>query len=271
MLLATVLSAALVASPQAVDAFAAQHRLPVAVAHRGSLSRGAAPLSSPLFFATVAAGESVAAADGARTTAAAAVAMPDENESDSETESPAAATVREYFACWNRRDMAGAVSSLFAGECTYEETLYAGAFAGNAAVRAHLVRVAAAVPGSFRFVVGEIADGGAADSGGAIGVQWHVEAGESGKPLPFTRGSSVYRYVGQDGGGGPSRIVPGFDVPEPAVKSGGASLALLSLVSKLLAGGQLGRARLATAGAWGLYVWGLFLSDQLPLPPLLQP
>ena len=125
--------------------------------------------------------------------------------------------------------------------------------------------------GSFRFVVDEIAVGGAADGGGAIGVQWHVEAGESGEPLPFTRGSSVYRCVGQDGGSGPSRIVPGFDMPEPVVKSGGASLALLSLVSKLLAGGQLGRARLATAGAWGLYVWGLFLSDQLPMPPLLQP
>jgi hypothetical protein len=49
--------------------------------------------------------------------------------------------------------------------------------------------VADALPDSFTFVVDDIADGG-----DTVGVQWHVES--QGKPLPFTRGSSMYKVDG---------------------------------------------------------------------------
>ena len=60
----------------------------------------------------------------------------------------------------------------------------------------------------------------------SIGVKWHVE--NNGTPLPFTRGVSFYTF-NADG-----QICSGFDLVEPSLKPGSASLALLSLVSKVL-------------------------------------
>lgn len=121
--------------------------------------------------------------------------------------------VRRYFELWNERKMDEAIS-LFTEDCSYEDTLYPEVFAGKDQLRRHLLRVADALPDSFAFCVDTISDGG--DS---IGVQWHVE--NAGSPLPFTRGSSMYRLD-------PTRtkIAYGFDVPEPTVKSGSFSLAV---------------------------------------------
>lgn len=117
----------------------------------------------------------------------------------------------------------GCAVDMFDEECTYEDTQYAGAFSGKEALRAHLLKVADALPPTFRFCLDEVADGGE-----FIGVQWHVE--NDGQPLPFTRGCSMYRA---DATG---KLLSGFDVPEPApVKPGSASLSILSFASKLIA------------------------------------
>lgn len=132
-------------------------------------------------------------------------------------------SVRKYFEAWNERDMATACDQ-FVEECSYEDTQYAGAFTGKAALKDHLYKVADALPPSFSFVVDQISDGG-----DMVGVQWHVE--NEGQPLPFTRGCSMYKADPSTG-----KIVSGFDVPEPApFKPGSSSLAVLSLASKLIA------------------------------------
>ena len=166
------------------------------------------------------------------------------------TEGAAASAVRAYFEAWNRRDMEAAVA-LWTEDCEYEDTQYAGAFEGKPALRAHLLKVAAALPESFAFVVDDVADGGP-----TVGVRWHVEAG--GKPLPFTRGASVYKADAASG-----LLRSGFDVPEPApLKPGGAGLALLSLASKLIAEPL----RALPLACFALYCQQLFLAEGQLLP-----
>uniref|UniRef100_A0A7S0Q831 SnoaL-like domain-containing protein n=1 Tax=Coccolithus braarudii TaxID=221442 RepID=A0A7S0Q831_9EUKA len=128
--------------------------------------------------------------------------------------------VRTFFYCWNQRDM-HAAAALFSEDVVYEDTLYPERFVGKEQLCYHLNRVADAVPASFRFKVDMLS--GSAES---VGAQWHVELAD-GTQLPFTRGCSMYKFneAGQ--------ITSGFDVPEPTLKSGSVSLALLSLVSKL--------------------------------------
>ena len=92
------------------------------------------------------------------------------------------------------------------------------------ALRAHLLRVADAVPDSFEFVVDDMSSG--PPDAESIGVKWHVES--NGSPLPFTRGCSFYKFNAA------GEICSGFDLVEPAAKPGDASLALLSLASKVL-------------------------------------
>jgi len=170
-------------------------------------------------------------------------------------EGPAASSVRKYFDAWNQRDMETACNC-FAGDCRYEDTQYAGAFVGKAALKQHLIRVADALPPSFAFCIDDIAD-----AGETVGVQWHVE--NDGQPLPFTRGCSMYRADPSTG-----LLVSGFDVPEPApFKPGSASLSLLSLASKLLAEPL----RAVPLVLWGLYVWIVFFSNGiLPGPDATQ-
>lgn len=85
-----------------------------------------------------------------------------------------AAVVRQYFELWNERRMSEAVE-LFSEDCSYEDTLYSGAFEGRDALRKHLFRVAESLPDSFSFMVDVVSDGG----DGNVGVQWHVESGTS--------------------------------------------------------------------------------------------
>ena len=107
-------------------------------------------------------------------------------------------------------------TSLFSDDCVYEDTLYPETFNGKDEVKFHLERVAKALPDNFRFCVDEISDVASGSFPAIVGVKWHVEA--DGKPLPFTRGSSVYK-ISKEG-----KIIEGFDVPEPVVKSGNFSL-----------------------------------------------
>jgi ketosteroid isomerase-like protein len=144
-------------------------------------------------------------------------------------EGPAVVAVKKYFDAWNRRDMEAACA-VFDDSCRYEDTQYAGAFEGKAALEAHLFRVAEALPPSFEFCIDEVVDGGE-----SVGVQWHVENVDAdsgvGTPLPFTRGCSIYKVSPRSG-----KLTSGFDVPEPApFKPGSASLTLLSIASKVIA------------------------------------
>ena len=54
--------------------------------------------------------------------------------------------------------MEAAVSEFDEAAC-YEDTQYAGAFQGKARIRAHLDRVADALPPTFEFCIDELADG----------------------------------------------------------------------------------------------------------------
>ena len=168
-----------------------------------------------------------------------------------------AAIVESYFSCWNKRDMDGA-SSLFSEDCIYEDTLYPGTFQGTEEVRFHLERVANALPENFQFCVDEISDVATDSFPAVVGVQWHVEA--DGKPLPFTRGSSVYT-VSKEG-----KIVKGFDVPEPVLKSGNISLKILETASNIITE----PIRIIPISAWVIYCYFLFLSDQTPGVNALQ-
>ena len=169
-------------------------------------------------------------------------------------EGAAAARIRAYFAAWNDRDMDAACAQ-FAEDCEYDDTQYNSAFTGKAALKAHLFKVADALPPSFAFVIDEVAD-----AGDTVGVQWHVE--NDGKPLPFTRGCSMYK-ADADG-----LLVSGFDVPEPApLKPGSASLLLLGLASKLIAE----PVRALPLATWGAYCAIVFFSNGiLPGPDATQ-
>lgn len=130
----------------------------------------------------------------------------------------------EFFECWNRRDMEAAVL-LFSEDVVYEDTVYPEVFEGRDALRFHLLRVADAVPDSFRFVIDDLSSGSAEAT--AVGARWHVELAD-GTALPFTRGCSFYKFNDQ------GLINSGFDCVEPSLKPGSASLALLSVASRVL-------------------------------------
>ena len=172
----------------------------------------------------------------------------------SAAEGPAASAIRRYFGAWNKRDMATAVAQ-FAEECEYDDTQYSDAFSGKPALEAHLNKVADALPPTFQFCIDEVAD-----AGDTCGVQWHVE--NDGKPLPFTRGCSMYKT---DASG---LIVSGFDVPEPApLKPGSSGLLVLGLASKIIKE----PVRALPLVAWGLYCFVLFFSNGiLPGPDATQ-
>jgi hypothetical protein len=167
--------------------------------------------------------------------------------------------VRRYFELWNERSMEEA-TSLFSANAIYEDTLYPERFEGQSDIKFHLVRVAEALPRSFKFVVDEITPATAsAESVAVVGVQWHVEAQE-GKKLPFTRGSSIYKIDTY------GKICYGFDVPEPTIKSGSFSLAILRQASNFIESPT----KVIPAVAWLFYCWFLFISDAAPGPNALQ-
>lgn len=166
----------------------------------------------------------------------------------------AVSQVKKYFEYWNMRQMQNAVD-LFTEDCEYEDTLYSGSFAGKEALKKHLFRCADALPDSFAFVVDEISEGG----NNVVGLKWHVES--NGKPLPFTRGCSVYTIDEMSG-----LIKSGFDVPEPTIKSGSFSLAILNVVGKLLDS----PIKAVPLAGFLFYCWFVFLSTVAPGPNALS-
>lgn len=156
--------------------------------------------------------------------------------------------VRNFFACWNKRDMEGAIAC-FDDSCEYEDTLFPKVFQGKEELRGHLLSVAASLPTSFSFVLDDVS---CDDSRGAVGVRWHVESDD--KPLPFARGCSMYTVTPGN------KIVKGFDVPEPVAKTGALSLALLRSASGLIEDPR----RAVPLAAWVLYCYFLFFSEATP-------
>ena len=164
------------------------------------------------------------------------------------------AVVEDYFNFWNLRDMTSAIE-LFDVDCTYEDTLYPGVFQGQATLKNHLFSVADSLPGSFRFCLDVVSE----DDNGNIGVQWHVENDD--KPLPFTRGCSMYKVDLKT-----LKITSGFDVPEPVAKSGAFSLFILKSASGFIDEPR----KLIPFASWVFYCWFLFLSTVAPGPNALQ-
>ena len=162
--------------------------------------------------------------------------------------------VEDYFNYWNERDMTSAIE-LFDVDCVYEDTLYPGVFQGKATLKNHLFSVAASLPVSFKFCLDVISE----DIDGNVGVQWHVENDD--KPLPFTRGCSMYKVNPNT-----MKIISGFDVPEPVAKSGAFSLFILKSASGFIEEPR----KLIPFGAWVFYCWFLFISTVAPGPNALQ-
>ena len=162
--------------------------------------------------------------------------------------------VEDYFNYWNERDMTSAIE-LFDENCVYEDTLYPNVFQGKATLQNHLFSVAASLPVSFKFCLDLVSE----DVDGNIGVQWHVE--NDNKPLPFTRGCSMYKVNLKT-----MKITYGFDVPEPVAKSGAFSLFILKSASGFIEEPR----KLIPFGAWIFYCWFLFISTVAPGPNALQ-
>ncbi|GMH58228.1 hypothetical protein TrST_g4539 [Triparma strigata] len=178
----------------------------------------------------------------------------DSHELDLSTADAAAQVVKSYFAYWNVRDMSSA-TSLFAPDCSYEDTQYSTPFVGRPALKSHLLKVASALPPTFTFVVDDISSSPSPNSKSltSVGVQWHVE--NSGSPLPFTRGCSMYTVNSSN------KISSGFDVPEPApIKQGNVGLTLLSFASKIINK----PARTLPLILTGLYTYVVFFSPYIP-------
>mmetsp|Transcript_17321 Transcript_17321/g.25911 ORF Transcript_17321/g.25911 Transcript_17321/m.25911 type:complete len:626 (+) Transcript_17321:46-1923(+) len=150
-------------------------------------------------------------------------------------------SVEQYFAAWNRRDMEAAVSN-FSDDCQMRDSQYEGAFSGKDEFKSHLLRVKDCLPGSFNFVVDDIA---VASEG--VGVSWHVE--NSDDPLAFTRGASFYKTDSRSG-----LIISGFEIPEKAPPKLGA---FNTIASKF----QAEPIRYIPAVMWVAYMYILFFSD----------
>jgi hypothetical protein len=149
--------------------------------------------------------------------------------------------VRRYFDAWNRRDVAYA-SSLFAEDCVVRDLQYDESFAGREQFAKHLARVADCLPGTFRFVVDDVAS--TPHGAGAI---WHVESG--GSPLPFTRGCSFYSIDRSTG-----LIKYGYEIPEKSPPKLGY---LRTLASRF----DAEPVRIVPAMLWVAYMYVLFFSD----------
>ena len=153
--------------------------------------------------------------------------------------------VERYFESWNRRDMTEAVS-LFTNDCNMRDLQYDSEFTGRAEFERHLLRVKDCLPGSFDFVVDDVAL-----SPTKAGVVWHVE--NDGSPLAFTRGCSFYTI---DEGSG--LIESGFEIPEKAPpKMGWLNSAKAKFVAEPV--------RFIPIVIWVAYMFELFIADG-PLP-----
>ena len=143
--------------------------------------------------------------------------------------------IEEYFDAWNRRDMEAAMAC-FVDDCRYqtEDPVFVDAFSGKAALRAHLDKNAASLPGSARIVLDDLAID---DTNGKIGTTWHLQIMEendeitngSSLLLPTLRGCSMYTTDPTTG-----LLVTGYDVTEALAKLPRASTVWLAGPAKWL-------------------------------------
>lgn len=130
--------------------------------------------------------------------------------------------IEEYFDAWNRRDMEAALAC-FVDDCRYqtEDPVFVDAFCGKAALRAHLEKNAASLPGSARIILDDLAID---DTDGKIGTTWHLQIMEENvKLLPTLRGCSMYTTDPTTG-----LLVTGYDVTEAPAKLPQASTVWLA-------------------------------------------
>ena len=152
-------------------------------------------------------------------------------------------SVEKYFDAWNRRDMASAISC-FSDNVKLLDTQYPSAFKSKSELEKHLLNVADCLPGTFEFVVDDIAD-----DGENVGVRWHVESNK--QELAFTRGCSFYTLDRSTG-----LIQTGIEIPErapPKPKPGPVNTITRKFVDEPV--------RFVPAAVWLAYMYIVFFSD----------
>jgi SnoaL-like domain len=160
-----------------------------------------------------------------------------------------------YFQAWNRRNMSEAIQ-LFAANVTYDDTAFPTPFQGKEKLRQHLELCASIFPPQLTFEVDEVIVATHTASGPSqytwIMTLWHTANND--KPLPYTRGCSLYEISNSDG-----LIVSGLDFVEPngPVKPGDARLPV-SVLQNLMDREPVRWIPLAT---WAAYMYVVFFSD----------
>ena len=117
----------------------------------------------------------------------------------------------------------------------YNDTVFPSPFKGRPAVLGHFKRTFEALGPAVKFCVDAVA---AAPDGLSAGVKWHCEL-DDGTPLPNSRGVSFYEFEA-----GTGLVLAARDCVEPALKPGGAALALLrAVLPAVRAAGRAERAK----------------------------
>jgi SnoaL-like domain len=160
-----------------------------------------------------------------------------------------------YFQAWNRRNMSEAIL-LFADNVTYDDTAFPTPFQGKEKLRQHLELCASIFPPQLTFEVDEVIvathTATSPSENSCIVALWHTANND--KPLPYTRGCSLYEISNSDG-----LIVGGLDFVEPngPVKAGDARLPV-SVLQNLLDREPI---RWIPLAMWAAYMYVVFISD----------
>ena len=127
----------------------------------------------------------------------------------------------------------------FVEDCVYEteDPVFVDVFKGKEALRAHLLKNAAALPKACKIVLDDLATD---DARGTVGVKWHLEA--NGIPIPNLRGCSMYTMEKKEKNGNDTTndddddnnnlglLKIGFDVTEAPVKIPEAAQGVLASI-----------------------------------------
>jgi SnoaL-like domain len=166
---------------------------------------------------------------------------------------PGANAAELYFQAWNRRNMTEAMQ-LFAANVTYDDTAFPTPFEGKEKLRQHLELCASIFPPQLTFEVDDVivAPNRGGNGRSTIVALWHTANND--KPLPYTRGCSLYEISDTDG-----LIVSGLDFVEPSgpIKPGDARLPV-SVLRNLL---DREPVRWIPVAMWAKYMYVVFFSD----------
>lgn len=114
---------------------------------------------------------------------------------------------------------------LFIDSAVYHDTFYPAPFIGRTAIAGHLRTMQSVIPPGLTFVLDDLAP-----AEYRVGARWHVET-RAGRPVPFSRGASMYSLVEEHG---ELRISEVWDFIETPFKAPGLLLPVLSFVAWLL-------------------------------------